>query len=179
MTEEWRDIDGYEGLYQVSNLGRVKSLNYNHTGTEKIMKPYKNTWGYLKVSLSKERKNKLISIHRLVAKAFISNPDNLPQVNHINEVKTDNRAVNLEWCNARYNSNYGTRNIRALDTKSQRGVSCGEKKIKQISLTGEVIYIWNSASEAGRNGYKTQCVSACCRGDGYHKTYKGYKWEFV
>ena len=114
--EEWRDIEGYSGLYQVSNLGRVKSLNYRRTGKEGILKEAKRRDGYLDLCLCKNKKNKQYLTHRLVAMAFIENPNNYPMVNHKNEIKTDNRASNLEYCDALYNANYGTRNERMANS---------------------------------------------------------------
>ena len=111
MIEIWRDIKDYEGLYQVSNFGRVRSLNYNKTGEIKIMKLKKTRDGYLRVGLRKNGKQKWISIHRLVAEAFIPNPLNLPCVNHKiegEEGKKINTVENLEWCTYKYNTNYGT-----------------------------------------------------------------------
>ena len=103
--EEWRDIQGYEGLYMVSNLGRVKSLNYHRTGKERIMKPSDNGHGYLFVVLCKDGKDKNCRINRLVAQAFLPNPDNLPEVNHKDENKYNNCVENLEWCDRSYNVN--------------------------------------------------------------------------
>lgn len=125
MSEEiWKDIKGYEGIYQVSNLGRVKSLPRFHKTKNgyyskvKILTPIKNDRGYLLVGLSKEWKKQKIFVHRLVAEAFIPNPNNLPQVNHINEFEKDNNCVeNLEWCSCKYNCNYGTRNSRIRGNK--------------------------------------------------------------
>lgn len=110
MIEIWKDITGYEGLYQVSNLGRVKSTQYFHGTNERILKPISTHNGYFRVHLRKDGKLKTFKIHRLVAEAFIPNPDNLPQINHKDEDKTNNRVDNLEWCSARYNCNYGGRN---------------------------------------------------------------------
>lgn len=112
MKEIWKDIKGYEGRYQVSNLGNVKSLNYSHTGKEKTMKLCKDKSGYLNVKLFIDGKHKIYKVHRLVAEAFIPNLKNEPQVNHIDENKSNNNVYNLEWCTARYNSNFGTRKER-------------------------------------------------------------------
>lgn len=113
--EEWKDIEGYEGLYQVSNLGRVKSLWFDK---EKILKAYKNRYGYLCIGLCKYGKKKTYKIHRLVASAFIENSNNYPEVNHKDEVKTNNNVNNLEWCTREYNHNFGTRNQRVAEKNS-------------------------------------------------------------
>ena len=137
MNEEiWRPVVGYEGLYEVSSYGRVRSLdmyvkvgygNYRlHKG--KVLSPAKDTGGYLKVNLYCNGKQKTIDVHRLVAQAFLPNPDNLPQVNHKDENKTNNRVENLEMCNAKYNLSYGTRNIRERDTKIKNGYYTGLSK---------------------------------------------------
>jgi hypothetical protein len=119
MSEEWRDIKGYEGLYQVSNLGRIKSLpKYHKTkkrylSKEKILKQIHNDRGYLMVCLSKNWKKRKFFVHRLVAEAFLENPNNYTQINHIKEMEKDNNNItNLEWCSCKYNCNYGTRNER-------------------------------------------------------------------
>ena len=116
MVEEWRDIKGYEGLYQVSSLGRVKSLNYNHTKKEKVLDFKPNKYGYKVTYLYNNNERKPYSVHRLVAEAFIPNPNNYKEVNHKDENKSNNCVDNLEWCTAKYNSNYGTRNKRISDT---------------------------------------------------------------
>lgn len=117
IKEIFKDIEGYENLYQVSNLGNVKSLNYKHTGKEKILTPDKDRYGYFKVVLHKQGKRKKFFVHRLVAQAFLPNSQNLEQVNHKNEIKTDNRVQNLEFCTPKYNANYGTRNKRVAEKK--------------------------------------------------------------
>ena len=104
--EIWKDILGYEGLYQVSNYGRVRSLKY---GKEKILKQQINTDGYLHIDLYKNKKRKNYNVHRLVTIAFLENPNNYPQVNHKDENKQNNHIDNLEWCDYKYNCNYGTR----------------------------------------------------------------------
>ena len=107
--EIWKDIKGFEGHYQVSNFGRVKSIKFRK---ERILKPANNGCGYLYVNLSKNGKYNIYLIHRLVALIFISNPNNLPEINHRDEDKTNNKVENLEWCDRKYNMNYGTRTQR-------------------------------------------------------------------
>lgn len=111
-TEIWKNIVGYKGLYQVSNMGRVRDTAGN------ILTQHHHPKGYLQIHLSKNKKHTNYLVHRLVAKHFIKNPDNLPQVNHINEIKTDNRAVNLEWCTVKYNCNYGEGKREKLKLKT-------------------------------------------------------------
>lgn len=121
MTEIWKDIVGYEGLYQVSNLGNVKRLKgYKGRGKgyiveEHFIQPSINSRGYQNVVLCKNGKTKTFSMHRLVAIAFLDNSNNLPQVNHKDENKLNNCVDNLEWCNSKYNNNYGTRNKKCSD----------------------------------------------------------------
>lgn len=111
MTKEtWKDIEGYGGKYQVSNLGRVKSNNFHRAGCSGILKPTTNSKGYVYITFSKDGKRKQIGLHRVVAQAFCDNPDNLPQVDHINCNKEDNRAVNLEWVTAGENSKRAYKN---------------------------------------------------------------------
>lgn len=166
--EIWKNIDGYPN-YQVSNMGRVKSLNYNHTGKEKILKGLKNTNGYIYVALYKEGKVKGYSIHRLVATAFIPNPNNLPQVNHRNEIKTDNRVENLEYCNSKYNTNFGTRNERIGKANSI--------SILQFTKNGELIRKWDCSMDIERElGFYHSNITNCCNGK--RKSIGGYKWHF-
>ena len=97
-TETWKPIKDFEGLYEVSDLGNVRSLNYHNWGIVKNLSPTVDKYGYLRVCLSKDESQFSRCVHRLVALAFLDNPDRLPQINHINEDKTDNRPCNLEWC---------------------------------------------------------------------------------
>ena len=143
MEEIWKDIEGYEGLYQVSNMGNVRSLNYNQTREIKVLKPSNNR-GYKLVVLSKNGKSKTYQVHRLVALHFIPNPNSLSIINHKNEDKTNNCVDNLEWCTIQYNNAYGTHNER---NKKSNQINNG-KRIKAIKDNKEQIFI--SVREAGR-----------------------------
>ena len=130
MNEEiWRPIEGYEGLYEVSSYGRVRSLDrYIKNGHSsyrlhkgKVISLLKGEYGYIQVNLYYNGKNYKKYVHRLVAQAFIPNPNNLPQVNHLDEDKTNNRVENLEWCDAKYNINYGSRKDKARETAIKNG----------------------------------------------------------
>lgn len=134
MEEQWKDIKGYEGLYEVSNFGNVRSLDRvirsKHNGTMlrkgRILTPfYEEKKGYYQVSLSKDGKNKKHRVHRLVASAFLDNPHNYTDVNHKDEVKTNNNVDNLEWCTRKYNNNYGTKPERTR--KAMMGNTNGRK----------------------------------------------------
>ena len=137
--EEWKDIKGYEGIYQISNKGRVKSLNRidsrGRKRNEKILSPTPINGGYLHLNLYKNGKKKPYLIHRLVAEAFLPNPDNLPVVNHKDENKLNNNVENLEWCSVEYNNKYGTRQERI--TKKLKGKKKAHKKILCVE-TGEI-----------------------------------------
>lgn len=132
MIEEWRPIEVYEGLYEVSSYGRVRSVDRydsrNQFRKGKVLSPGKDKNGYLKVVLHCNGKCKTINVHRLVAQAFIPNPDNLPMINHKDEDKTNNNVTNLEWCDVKYNLNYGTARIRERDTKMKNGWWTGLSK---------------------------------------------------
>lgn len=169
MSEIWREIEGYEGLYQVSNEGRVRSLGNDKTRKTKFLKPYDNGWGYLFVVLYKDGKMKKFFIHRLVAQAFLPNIFNLNEVNHINEDKTNNCVDNLEWCSHKYNTNYGTRNERVSEKLS--------KPLFQFTKTGEFIRDWSSVIEVERVlGYRRGSISSCC--SGRYKSAYGYIWKY-
>ena len=123
--EEWKSIPGYEGLYEVSSYGRVKRLEgydrFNRKIVNKLLKPSYNTSGYYIVHLYNNGFMKSKLLHRLVAQAFIPNPDNLPEVNHKDEDRTNNSVENLEWCNRKYNCNFGTLQQRRIQTNINNG----------------------------------------------------------
>ena len=169
MEEIWKDKKDYEGHYQVSNWGRVKSIKF---GKEIILKQ-SIRHGYYYVCLSKNGIVKTYLVHCLVAEAFIDNSDNLPQVNHKDENKLNNSVDNLEWCDAKYNCNYGTRTERL--SKSQINGK-RSKIVIQYNLDGTFVREWPSAMECERNGYKNTGISKCCLGK--LKTYKGYIWKY-
>lgn len=157
--EIWKDIKGYEGLYQISNLGRVKSLERicfqsplkKRKINEKIMKFDKSSKaGYIRISLNKDGNKKKYSVHRLVAQTFIPNPHNYPQINHIDENKQNNNINNLEWCTVKYNNNYGSR----------KGLNF--KKIIQFDTIGNKIAIYESINEASRKTNITRCCISNC-----------------
>lgn len=174
--ETWKAIAGYEGLYEVSDQGRVKSLNYNHTHKEKILRPVKGRKGYLQVSLCKDGQIKNWKVHRLVAEAFIPNPQCLETINHRDEVKTNNSASNLEWMNRKDNDNYGTRNKRVAEARLNHPAF--SKKVQMFDkLTGELLATFPSLAEAERiTRIAFQNISSCCNGK--LKSAGGYNWKY-
>ena len=169
MEEIWRDIKGYEGYYQVSNIGSVKSLERtvrNGRGykiiPEKILEGYDNGNGYLYVKLCKEGKRNQYRINRLVAMAFIPNPNNLPEVNHKDENPKNNCVDNLEWCTRQYNVEYSK-----------------AKAVIGINKVSGLIVEFPSAHEAERTlGINNSHIIACCKGKRY-KSAGGYYWQYA
>jgi hypothetical protein len=165
-VEIWRDIIGYEGLYQVSTMGRVKNLK-----TGKILKPVKNKQGYMYVCLSKNGQRKTFKVHRLVAQAFLKPVPGKDFVNHLDEDKTNNHYSNLEYCTAKENLIYNDGQKRRAEKK--------RKPVQAINPdTGEVVVEYPSVNEAGRNGYSSGNVSLFCRGKYEYKTYRGLIWRY-
>ena len=175
----------YEKLYKVSNFGRIVNLNYRNTGRAELMNPSEHTKGYLVVNLSKNKERKTCYVHRLIAETFLENPENLPEVNHKDEDKTNNfvflnedgtvdkEKSNLEWKTPKENSNYGTRNERISKAMTNGKQS---KKVLQLSLSGDLIKEWESTAECGRNGFCQGSVCLCCRGK--QKTHKGFRFMY-
>lgn len=167
--ENWRDIPGYVGIYQVSDNGNVRRKE-KYKAVPGVLRPIKMLNGYLCIDLSYKCKKKRFGIHRLVAMAFIPNPDNLPIINHKNENRTDNRVENLEWCTYRYNNNYGTARFRTSVKQST--------PIVQLTTDGKKIREFYGMHEAARNtGICVQNIHKCCVGT--YKTAGGYKWEYA
>ena len=170
--EYWKPVVGYEGLYEVSNWGRVKSIKF---GKEIILTQHIRC-GYYIVSLWKNGKGKTYSVHRLVAEAFLEIPEELRhlegtrylQVNHKDEDKNNNNIDNLEWCDAKYNTNFGTCIERRSKKKS--------KPVLQYDLEGNFIKEWESIAECNRNGFLQSKIILCCQKK--QKTHKDFIWKY-
>lgn len=167
--EEWKDIKGYEGLYQISNKGRVKSLGNNKSRKEKIRDGKIDNNGYKRIGLCKNGKEKKYKIHRLVAQAFLPNPDNLPVVNHKDENKLNNNVENLEWCTQEYNCNYGSRNEK-ISGKPCKKIICVE--------TGE---IFNGSEDIINRMFDGKGYSSYIRKHliGRTKSCYGYHFKYI
>lgn len=183
-NEIWRDIVGFEGRYQVSNWGNVKSLNYRNRGFSKNLTPKTNNRGYLWVELIKYKKRKCFLIHRLVAQAFVDNPNGFEFVNHKDEKPSNCNANNLEWCNRSYNAKYSiNRHPERYKNTKRKGkkrtnIKYEKHLINQLSLDGSFLKSWNSFWEIGKEfNYRTSSLKECC--EGKRKTAYGYKWEFA
>ena len=164
LFEIWKDVKGYEGKYQVSSFGRVKSFARNG----RILKPALNKNGYLLVNLWNNNHSKSFYVHRLVAEAFIPNPLNLRFVNHKDECKTNNFVENLEWCTKDYNESYGTRNQRISEKHNVA--------VEQYDLEGNLIKVFESQSIAAKElGTYQGNISACCLGK--QKQHKGFVFK--
>lgn len=172
-NEVWKDIEGYEDSYKVSNLGRVKSLDridaLGHRRKGKILAITLATNGYRKIGLMKDGNTKNHSVHRLVAKAFLDNSSNLPQVNHKDEDKTNNVVSNLEWCTQSYNNGYGTRNERAA--------KANEKPIYVVTSSGNRYFFRSIEKAVELLGLKSCAISDCLHGRQKH--HRGFSFEWA
>ena len=189
MTEIWKDIEGFEGRYQISNLGNVKSLRYGGRDEVRNLVPKVNNHGYEWVELFKNREKSYFQIHRLVAKAFIPNPTGLPIVNHKDENIRNNCVDNLEWCTHEYNVRYSLERHR-WDRKygkkpdgwkgkyGKYGPYKHNKAVAQVDKNGNIVKIWNCTREIQREENKSQwSIIQCCNGK--RKTAYGYTWHFI
>lgn len=161
MEETWKDIVGYEGLYQVSSCGRVKSFRKWKKAScpdEYILKQSLNNTGYYQVMLYTKDSRKKFLVHRLVAEAFIENPKQLPYINHIDENRTNNSVENLEWCTARYNNTYGTGTFRRMLSKGF--------PVEQRLVNGQLLATYVTSSIAQKiTGISRKEITSCIRGD--------------
>lgn len=175
MNEIWKEIKGFDGRYLVSNKGNVKNLwranQYKtHIGEPFLLKQSEHRQGYMRVALFKDGVKKQYYVHRLVAEAFIPNPNNLPQVNHKDEDKSNNKVENLEWCDGKYNSNYGTR--------VERWKPQVTKPVIQRTLDGKFVQRFESAEDAERKcGYDSAYVNLVCHGK--RPAAYGYRFHFA
>ena len=168
--EHWKPIVGYEGRYEVSTEGNVKSIK-----SSKVLIPQARKHGYLAVWLYKNGGRRQVSVHRLVAEAFCEKHDGDTEVNHLNEDKTDNRAENLEWCNHKYNTNYGTTQERRA-SKIRNGPK--SRGVRQMDMDGNVLNEFPSLAEAFRQTGTLQS-SICFMISGRYTHANGYKWEYI
>ena len=185
MKEIWKDINEYPN-YMVSNMGNVKSLNYKHTGREKILKSSVDKIGYMYVGLCKNGVKKKCQVHRLVAEAFYGEIPNGMQVNHINEIKTDNRLENLNLMTPKENCNWGTRNKRVAE-KATNG-KCSKPVLKIDPISNEIVAEFPSLREVERQlGISNSSILKCCKGGYFCKGRNkwvnvsqayGYKWQY-
>lgn len=185
MIEIWKDILGYEGYYQVSNLGNVRGIDrkvkskINKTGFRivkgKKISPHINKYGYLSIRLRKEGSTKAFTIHRLVAMTFIPNPNNYPSVNHIDENKLNNTVSNLEWCTIKYNNLYNNRQDRI--NEKLRDINPNSIQVYQYSKDGILLNKYRSIRDASRlTGINRSIIKRSCKNGGV--LIKNYIWKF-
>jgi hypothetical protein len=175
VNEEWKDISGYEGIYQIGNNGNVRS--YKDPSVNRKLKT--DAYGYAVVVLSKNGKYETKKVHRLVGLAFIENENNLLEINHMDENKKNNVAGNLEWCDHKYNMNYGTGNERRVKNRDYALSSIKKQKgVVQFAIDGTKLHEWACAkTPATILNATSKSILACCRGKS--KTSFGYRWEFA
>ena len=174
-NEIWKDIPGYKGFYQASNLGRIKRMAAGKI-REHILKQFR-VGEYMSVGPSVNNVRTQRRVHRLVAMAFIPNPNRFPCINHKDENKLNNTVANLEWCDVKYNCNYGTSILRCSESRKNNKYS---KKVEKVDRQGDIVAIYPSLKECKRNGYNAQIISQLCnqKSGCRYKTHKGYFWRF-
>ena len=182
MREEWRPVVGYEGLYEVSNMGRVKSverMKWNGKGyqkiPERILKTIENIWGYLLVNLYQDGKMKSCSVHRLVATAFLPNPYNLPVINHRDENKQNNIVSNLEWCTYSHNNTYNDR-AKKIGEKQRNDPKRSKSVIGIDRITGLIVEFPSTMEAERKLGIAHSHICACCKGK--LKSAGGFYWYY-
>lgn len=169
FSEVWKDVAGFEGLYEVSNYGKVRRYD-----TKRLKATPLNRFGYPQLNLYKNGKSYLRRVHRLVAVAFVDNPEPIRYdcINHKDENPCNNNANNLEWCDRKYNNNYGGHNARIAKSRS--------KPIIQYDLNGKVVREWESATSAARTlGCAQSGINWCCLRKPKHNTYIGFIWRLA
>lgn len=173
MNEIWKDINGYEGLYQVSNMGNIKSFKKwkrARMPDEYILKPHISNNGYCQVTLYKDKTRHKFLVHRLVAVAFVDNPNGYPHINHKDENKLNNSSDNLEWCTVAYNNAYGTARLRSMITKS--------RQVEQYLPSGQFLARYVCMSVASElTGVPKHRIKSCCIGE--CATGSGYVWKYA
>lgn len=184
MTEIWKDIEGFEGRYQISNLGNVKSLRYGGRNEARNLVPKVNNYGYEWVELFANGKRKCLQVHRLVAAAFIPNPNEYPIINHKDENPKNNKVDNLEWCNQKYNTRYSISrhyNDPERHNNHRSGMYGSYKRLRrvaQVDKNGNIVKIWDCSRQIEREEHKSQwSIIQCCNGN--RKTAYGYTWHYV
>lgn len=183
MEEIWKPIKGYEELYEVSNIGRVKGLRKyvdvginSHYRNEKILKQSLDGKGYMMIWLYKDKNRKTMKVHRLVAEAFISNPEKKPQIDHINANKTDNRVCNLRWCTNKENCN--NEHARKRNSENNTGVRNNKaRRVRQYTLNGVFVREWGYINAVKKIlGIGHSHISQCCSGK--RNSAGGYVWKY-
>lgn len=178
VVEIWKDIPEFEGEYQASTLGRIRSLK---TAMPRVLKPHPGQDGYLKVNLYKEGKQFPMTVHRLIGLTFIENPENKPTVNHINMIKTDNRVENLEWNTKAEQNEYKANKENKKGAETKLKVKCIQTEmIFESSAAAAHWVIEQGLTTSPRVGYVAERIRFAARGDIYgRKTAFSYNWEFV